>query len=170
MEGRDLGTTVDNIEADKYCLALETPIPERGHSAGLLVSVHFRDNSYPVIHYNYPSEGGGRLATWDGKKWCHTSFAAAGEPRGIEKLGPEKFRIYSTMGKGVVTHITDDGGMTVRREKEIATPVSLSRCYVIKDARPELKLLMFSNPVVPGRETLHEGSRNMYMMNDIFEK
>ncbi len=60
--------------------------------------------------------------------------------------------------------------MTVSREKEIATPVSLSRCYVIKDARPELKLLMFSNPVVPGRETLHEGSRNMYMMNDIFEK
>lgn len=170
VEGRDLGTTVDNIEADKYCLALETPIPERGHSAGLQVSVHFRDNTYPVIHYSYPSEVGGRLATWDGKKWCHTSFAAVGEPRGIEKLGPEKFRIYSTMGKGVVTHITDDGGMTVRREKEIATPVSLSRCYVIKDARPELKLLMFSNPVVSGRETLHEGSRNMYMMNDIFEK
>lgn len=59
VEGRDLGTTVDNIEADKYCLALETPIPERGHSAGLQVSVHFRDNTYPVIHYNYPSEGVG---------------------------------------------------------------------------------------------------------------
>ncbi|MDE7475116.1 MAG: hypothetical protein K2M71_05760, partial [Duncaniella sp.] len=85
-------------------------------------------------------------------------------------LGPDTFRFYSTMGKGIVTHVTTDGGKTVSREKEVATPVSLSRCYVIADARPELKLVMFSNPVVDGRESLTEGSRNMYTLNDIFEK
>lgn len=169
IEGKDLGTTIDNIEADRYCIALETPIPERGHSAGLQVSVHFCDNGFPMIHYNYPAEHGGRLATWDGNEWHHTAFTASGEPRGIEKLGPDKFRIYSTMGKGIVTYITSDGGRTVEREHEISTPMSLSRCYVIADARPELKLVMFSNPVTEGRETLKEGSRNMYTLNDIFE-
>lgn len=169
VEGRDLGTTIDNVESDKYCLALETPIPERGHSAGLQISVSFRDNGAPLIHYSYPAEHGGRLATWDGNKWNHTSFGAVGEPRGIEKLGPESFRIYSTMGKGVVTHTTTDGGLTVNRELEIETPVSLSRCYVISDARPELKLVMFSTPTVAGKETLHEGSRDMYTVNNVFE-
>lgn len=170
VEGRDLGTTIDHLEADKYCLALETPIPERGHSAGLQVSVHYRDNGSPLIHYQYPSERGGRVATWTADGWHHTSFGAGGEPRGIEKLGPDKFRIYSTMGKGLVTHITADGGLTVSREKEVSTPVGLSRCYVIADARPELKLILFSNPVIDGRETLREGSRNMYSLNDIFDK
>ncbi|WP_297069379.1 BNR-4 repeat-containing protein [uncultured Duncaniella sp.] len=169
VEGRDLGTTIDNIEADKYCLALETPIPERGHQAGLQVSVHFRDNGAPLIHYNYPSEHGGRLATWTGDEWHHTSFGAVGEPRGIEKLGPETFRIYSTMGKGVTTFVTSDGGLTVKRETEIETPKSLSRCYVVSDARPELKLLLFTTPVIDGKESLHEGSRDMYVVNDIFE-
>ena len=170
VEGRDLGTTIDNEESDLYCQALETPIPERGHSAGLQVSVNFCDDGTPVIHYQYPQEGGGRLARWDGKEWRHTSFPGRGEPRGIEKLGPSSFRIYSTMGPGLVTFTTDDGGATVTREAEVATPVSLSRCYPITDARPELKLFMISNPVVEGRETLKEGTRNIYTLNNIFDR
>jgi len=166
VEGKDLGTTIDHLEADKYCLALETPIPERGHQAGLQVSVHYRDNGAPVIHYQYPLEQGGRISTWDGTEWHHLSFPAKGEPRGIEKLGADSFRFYSTMGKGVVTFVTEDGGRTVRRETEIETPLSLSRCYVIKDAQPELKLLLFSNPVEGVPASLSVGNRNIYATGD----
>lgn len=168
VAGVDLGETIDNLESDKYCLVLETPVPEQGHVAGLQVSVNFCDDGFPMIHYSYPAERGGRLAYWAGDEWQHTSFGASGEPRGIEKLGPKGFRIYSTMGKGVVTHITSDGGRTVAREKEIATPMGLSRCYVITDARPDLKLLMFSGSVDGRHETLQTGSRNVYMANDVF--
>lgn len=73
---------------------------------------------------------------------------------------------YSTMGKGVVTFVTEDGGSTVRRETEIETPLSLSRCYVIKDAQPELKLLLFSNPVEGVPASLSVGNRNIYATGD----
>ena len=168
IEGKDLGTTIDHLESDKYCLVLETPIPERGHSAGLQVSVHYRDNGYPVIHHQYPQERGGQIATWNGGSWHHTGFPAQGEPRSIEKLGADRFRFYSTMGKGVVTFITNDGGMTVEKETEIETPHSLSRCYVIDNARPELKLLLFSNPVKGIPERLSVGNRHVYVVNDVF--
>ena len=170
VEGRDLGTTIDKDESDLYCLALETPIPDTGHSAGLQVSVHFCDDGSPVINHEFPRGGEGRIIRWDGKKWLHTPYPGKGEPRGLEKIGPRSFRIYSTMPPGLVTFVTDDGGATVRREAEVATPVGLSRCYPIADARPELKLLMFSNPVVEGRETLTQGSRNVYTLNDIFDR
>lgn len=166
IEGRDLGTMLDNKEADRYCLAFETPIPARGHSAGLQVSVHYRDNGFPLIHHQYPQERGGRLITWTGQAWHHTSFPAQGEPRGIEKLGPDCFRLYATMTPGLVAFLTEDGGLTVKREYETITPESLSRCYVIQDAQPELKLLLFSNPVGKGAEKLSEGNRNIYMMSN----
>ena len=72
------------------------------------------------------------------------------------------------MGKGVVTFITNDGGMTVEKETEIETPHSLSRCYVIDNARPELKLLLFSNPVKGIPERLSIGNRHVYVVNDVF--
>ena len=163
VEGIDLGTTIDNEESDKYCQVLETPIPERGHSAGLQVSVHYRDNSYPVVHYQYPEENAARLSTWDAGEWKHLTFEAKGEPRGIEKLGPESFRIYATMGRGAITFVTNDGGRSVKKEAEIVTPFSLSRCYWIENARPKLKLLMFSNPLPDAPKTLATANRDVYV-------
>jgi hypothetical protein len=46
--------------------------------------------------------------------------------------------------------------------------MSLSRCYVIKNARPEMKLVLFSNPIGEGKDKLSEGNRNVYVMNDVF--
>lgn len=161
--GTDLGQTIDHLEADKYCLALETPIPEKGHSAGLQVSVHYKDDSSPLIHFQYPEEKGGRLAIWTGDKWIYTSIQAQGEPRGIEKIGPESFRIYSTMGKGANVFVTHDGGVTVKKEAEIETPRSLSRCYWIDHALPELKLLMFSTPPAGAVQKLAVADRDVYV-------
>jgi len=167
IEGVDLGTTIDNEECDKYCLVLETPIPERGHAAGLQVSVHYRDNSSPVIHYQYAKEKGGQLSTWEDGKWHHQPFGSGSEPRGIEKLGADRFRIYSTMNPGLVTFLTNDGGITVERESQLATPFPLSRCYVIENARPELKLLMFSVPRPGVSEELRVANRDVYTVGTI---
>lgn len=168
IHGRDLGKTIDNKEADKYCQVIETPIPERGHQAGLQISVNYRDNGSPVVHYSFPRGGAGQISTWTGSEWHHTPVETFSEPRGIEKLGPDSFRFYSTMKPGVVTYVTDDGGMTVTREKTIPTPKPMSRCYVIENARPDLKLIMFTEPADRRRESLHEASRDMYSLNDIF--
>ena len=127
------------------------------------MSVHYRDNSYPVVHYQYPEENAARLSTWDAGEWKHLTFEAKGEPRGIEKLGPESFRIYATMGRGAVTFVTNDGGRSVKKEGEIVTPVSLSRCYWIENARPKLKLLMFSNPLPDAPKTLATANRDVYV-------
>lgn len=168
IQGVDLGPMIDNVEADRYCLALETPIPVKGHQAGLQISVHYRDNGSPIIHYAHQDSRIGRLATWTGSEWHHTPIETRSEPRGIEKLGPETFRIYSTMSPGLVTFVTTDGGMTVSKEAEVTTPESLSRCYVIDNARPEMKLMLISNHTGSEKDALSRGSRHVYVMNDIF--
>ena len=50
-----------------------------------------------------------------------------------------------------------------KRITEIVTPFSLSRCYWIENARPKLKLLMFSNPLPDAPKTLATANRDVYV-------
>ena len=51
----------------------------------------------------------------------------------------------------------------MKKEAEIVTPFSLSRCYWIENARPKLKLLMFSNPLPDAPKTLATANRDVYV-------
>lgn len=143
IEGRDLGTHIDNEESDRHCLVLDTGIPERSHLAGLQVSVHYRDDGRPLIHFDHRLAGGISSATWDGSAWAFTLIEkSGGDPRELEKLGPDSFRVYRTARDRIKTFRTDDGGATWRPETVFLVGHAVDRCLAITDAHPAAKLLI----------------------------
>jgi hypothetical protein len=145
IEGTDLGTHIDNEESDKYCLVLDTEIPERGHFAGLQVSAHYRDNGWPLLHFDNRPARGISSATWTGTNWAFTVITRGAEPRGLEKFGADSFRVYRPEGQNVGTFTTTDAGLNWSRESTIAVGHGVDRVLVIDNAHPDAKLLIMSS-------------------------
>jgi hypothetical protein len=149
IKGVDLGTTIDNIELDKYCLVLDTGIPETGHLAGLQVSVHYRDNGYPLIYFDDQIHGGPGSATWNGTSWEFSQIGKKNnddrelrDPRELEKIGADAFRVYKPAGKKINVYKTINAGKTWQLETTIPMSVEVDRVYVITNANKNAYLLI----------------------------
>jgi hypothetical protein len=149
IKGVDLGTTIDNIELDKYCLVLDTGIPETGHLAGLQVSVHYRDNGYPLIYFDDQIHGGPGSATWNGTSWAFSQIGKKSnddrelrDPRELEKTGADAFRVYKPAGKKINVYKTINAGKTWQLETTIPMSVEVDRVYVITNANKNAYLLI----------------------------
>jgi hypothetical protein len=149
IKGVDLGTTIDNIELDKYCLVLDTGIPETGHLAGLQVSVHYRDNGYPLIYFDDQIHGGPGSATWNGTSWAFSQIGKKKnddrelrDPRELEKIGADAFRVYKPAGKNINVYKTINAGKSWQLETMIPTSVEVDRVYVITNANKNAYLLI----------------------------
>ena len=149
INGKDLGPTIEKEELDSFCLVLDTGIPPTGHLAGLQVSVHYRDNGYPLIYFDNQPAGGPGSATWNGSAWV---FSQIGEhnsddrelrdPRELEKTGPEAFRVYKPAGNSIKVFQTNNAGKTWTLETTIPTEVTVDRVYVITNAHKDARLLI----------------------------
>lgn len=145
--GMDMGFDIDTSEDDSLCLVLNTGLPESSHSAGLQVSVNYRDNGLPIIHFDNRNAGGQGTATWDGSQWVFAQIGAGGgDPREIEKFGPESFRTYHPSGSSVNVYKTLNGGLDWTFETSFQIDESMSRCYVINNFNPDVKLLLTQRP------------------------
>jgi hypothetical protein len=149
IKGKDLGSTIERDELDKYCLVLDTGIPETGHLAGLQVSVHYRDNGWPLIYFDNQIAGGPGTATWNGTKWEFSQIAPPNnddrelrDPRELEKTGAESFRIYKPAGKNINVYKTANAGKTWEPETVISVGVEVDRVYAIKNANKNAKVLI----------------------------
>ena len=149
IKGEDLGKTIEKTELDDFCLVLDTGIPERGHLAGLQVSVHYRDNGSPLIYFDNQTMGGPGSATWDGKKWLFASIESPGnsvrdlrDPRELEKFGPESFRVYKPSNDLIKVYKTINGGLKWDLETTISVGQPVDRVHVINNAHPDVKLLI----------------------------
>lgn len=143
VEGKDLGPTVDNSEAEQYCKAWDSGMPDHGHYAGLQVSVHYRDNGYPLIYFYNQREGGSNSITWNDSKWIRSEIGPeGGDPRGFEKLGAESFRVYRPEDEKVNLYKTTDGGLNWELETAIEVGQEISRVNVIDNYHPDAKLLL----------------------------
>lgn len=190
IEGRDLGTHIDNEESDKYCQVIDTGIPERGHLAGLQVSAHYRDNGAPLIVFDSRIHDGLTSATWDAKTraWQFTRIAGHIDPRETEKTGPNAFRVYRPQGGTVEIYETTDAGAHWKLANTITIPAtlgdvqlidnaraaqsakaggnagtvsaSIDRVHVIDNARPGAKLLLTQ----AGDGEINEARRNVYIV------
>jgi hypothetical protein len=160
IEGRDLGTGIDSLESDAHCLVLETGIPESGHLAGLQTSVHFRDNGFPVIHFDNRLAGGGGSATWTGAGWAFGRIENTGwDPREIEKCGPDSFRVYRPRGADIRVYLTTDAGLQWTLESTIAVGQAVDRCLVVDNFHPDAKLLVTE----AGDGTITEAKRDVFI-------
>jgi hypothetical protein len=109
----------------------------------LQVSVHYRDNGLPLLHFDNVKEGGSSSATWNGKGWVVSRITAAGgDPRELEKCGPESFRVYRPQGTAIAVYKTTDAGQTWHLETTAEVGQRVDRIHVIANARPEAKLLL----------------------------
>jgi hypothetical protein len=143
IRDEDLGPHIDNVEMDKSCMVLDTGIPERSHLAGLQVSAHYRDNGMPLLHFDNRPAGGISSATWDGSSWKFTVITpGGGEPRGLEKFGPDSFRVYRPRGDNIEVFATTDGGASWAPEATIPVGQRVDRCLVIDNYHPDAKLLI----------------------------
>ena len=173
IQGKDLGPTIDNIEMDQYCQVLDTGIPEKGHMAGLQVSVHYRDNGSPLIYFDNQTNGGPGSATWNGKGW---TFAPIGnpnsddrelrDPRELEKTGPESFRVYKPAGKKINVYQTTNGGKSWSLETSIPSEQEVDRVYVIQNAHPDVKLLVTE----AGDRTITNANRDVFIGKMVSKK
>ncbi|RPI18140.1 MAG: hypothetical protein EHM65_02445, partial [Acidobacteriales bacterium] len=160
VDGTDLGDWIDNTEADSRCVVLDTGHSTRGHLAGLQVSAHYRDNGFPFVHFQRQAGGGLSSATWNGSAWVVTGIPKAnGEPRGLEKIGPDSFRVYNPSGRGVNVYRTDDAGASWRVESTIDAGQSIDRCLVITNYHPDAKLLLTGG----GSQEIEKGSRDIFI-------
>jgi hypothetical protein len=158
--GKDLGATIDTKEMDADCLVLDTGIPQRGHAAGLQVSAHYRDDGTPLVYFNHREGGGLATATWRDGKWKITPIGVGpGEPRELEKVGPDAFRVYRPDGPRIRVLRTDDAGLSWTPEPTIDVGSRVDRVYVIDDCSPSAKLLITQ----AGDNTLTEGRRDVFI-------
>jgi len=149
ISGKDLGPTIEKEELDSFCLVLDTGIPDTGHMAGLQVSVHYRDNGFPLIYFDNQRAGGPGSATWNGAAWVFSQIGNRNaddrelrDPRELEKTGPEAFRVYKPAGNTIKVFQTADAGKTWTLETTIAADTEIDRVYVIANGRKEAKLLI----------------------------
>ena len=166
INGKDLGKTIDANELDESCLVLDTGIPEKGHLAGLQVSVHYRDNGFPLIYFDNQIGGGPGSATWDGIKWIFSSIESPGnsirdlrDPREIEKFGPDSFRVYKPSDELIKIYTTKNGGNSWEFENTINVGQKVDRVHAIDNAHPAVKLMITE----AGDNTLDLGTRDIFI-------
>lgn len=166
IHGQDLGTTIDHEEMDEFCLVLDTGIPEKGHLAGLQVSVHYLDNGYPLIYFDNQKGGGPGTAVWNGAEWRFASIENPGnpirdlrDPRELEKIGPESFRVYKPHEDKIKVYKTLNAGQNWELESIITVGQRVDRVHVIDNARPEAKLLITE----AGDNTLDVAKRDVFI-------
>jgi hypothetical protein len=142
---------------------LDTGIPERGHLAGLQVSVSYRDNGFPLIHFDHRLAGGGGSATWSGAAWTFSPIEASSwDPRELEKCGPDSFRVYRPAGKSVRVYRTNDAGLTWALETTIDVGANVDRCLAIDRAHPDAKLLITE----AGDGSITEANRDVFVARE----
>ena len=166
IKGHDLGTTIDKDEMDQYCQVLDTGIPEKGHLAGLQVSVHYRDNGLPLIYFDNQLAGGPGSATWNGDAWTFAPIGSPNnddrelrDPRELEKTGPESFRVYKPAGKKINVYETTNAGKSWELETSIITEQEIDRVYVITNAHKDAKLLITE----AGDRTITNANRDVFV-------
>lgn len=170
VSGVDLGTTIDCYESDEHCLVWDSGTQEPGqpmHLAALQISVTYRDNGLPLIYFFNAKENAAMTSTWDiaDKKWTFSRIAKAdgprdsGEPRDIEKIGPESFRVYRPSGTDINVFKTKDAGANWEFETTIPVGQRISRVFAVDNFHKDAKLLLTED----GDATLDVGARDVFI-------
>ncbi len=159
VKGSDLGSHIDDIEAENNCKIVDTGSPPQGENVGHQVSVHFCDNGDPVVIYRHE---GFKCAYRKDMKWgISTIYSKENDPRDIEKIGPNAFRTFRTAGQTLYAFKSLDGGKSWELENKKNAPARLARCYVIDNYRPELKYLL--TEMKDDGKNVETGSRDIYI-------
>lgn len=149
--GTDLGTTVSNSEAETHCKVLDTGCSSCGHQAALQVSAHYLDSGRPIVFYSHLGTGLSS-SVWNGSEWVkRTITSQEGEPREVFKFGPRSFKAFRSEGNTCEYYRSTDGGMSWSAEGSVVAPHPVSRCYVIHNHHPDIKL--FLEDKVAGADT-----------------
>lgn len=166
VKGKDLGTTIDHNETESDCLVLDTGIPEKGHMAGLQVSVQYLDNGSPIIYFDNQLAGGPGTATWNGKAWKFSQIAPpnsddreARDPREFEKFGAKSFRVYKPSGNKINVYKTTNAGKKWKFETAINVPAKVDRVHLVKDAHNDAMLLITE----AGDGEIREAKRDVFI-------
>jgi hypothetical protein len=153
IDGKDLGTTVDDNEGETLCKAVDTGCSNCDHQASYQVSVHFNDDGSPLVLFGH-SKNGLTAVRRQGTGWVSQVVTSAlGEPRDINKIGARSFQAFRTTGNTCVVHRTNDGGATWAMETTITVPHPVGRCHVIDNNNPDVKLFLEQNPAEGGGDT-----------------
>jgi hypothetical protein len=151
INGKDLGTSIDNAEGEMSCKALDTGCSNCAHQTGYQISVSYNDDGTPLILFGHFMNGltavRREAAAWQAK----VVTPQTGEPRDINRIGPRSFQAFRSAGSTCVVHRTTDGGATWRMEATIAAPHPVGRCHVIENHHPDVKIFMEQN--TPGGDT-----------------
>jgi hypothetical protein len=140
--GVDLGPTINNSEMEANCKVLETGCSNCGHQAALQVSAHYLDNGHPIVIYSHLNNGLSS-SVWNGSAWVKRVITSAeGEPREIFKFGPQHFKAFRASGSSCQYFRTTDGGLSWSAEGSVTAPHPASRCNVIVNHHPDVKLFM----------------------------
>jgi hypothetical protein len=151
--GRDLGTTIDDAEAEMSCKALDTGCSNCAHQTGYQISVSYNDDSSPLILFGHYMNGLTAVRR-QAAGWATKVVATdTGEPRDINRIGPGAFQAFRSAGNTCVVHRTTDGGETWRLETTITAPHPVGRCHVIDNHHPDVKLFMEQNTIGGGTST-----------------
>lgn len=161
IEGKDLGTTLSDEESETFCKVIDTGAPARGHSAGLQITVHYRDNGTPLIIFDRQSVGFSS-ATWTGSTWnIVTITKSASEPKELSKFGPDSFKAYKINGKKVEVYRTIDGGLNWNPETSFTAEVTLQRCFVIDNYNCDTKLLLIES--INDHKNVKQANRDVFI-------
>jgi hypothetical protein len=151
ITGRDLGPSVDNAEAEMYCKALDTGCSNCAHQTGYQISVSYNDDATPLILFGH-YQNGLTAVRRVGTGWmARVVTPQTGEPRDINRIGPNAFQVFRSSGSTCVVHRTTDGGDTWKLETTVNAPHPVGRCHVIDNYHPDVKLFMEAN--TPGGDT-----------------
>jgi hypothetical protein len=153
IDGRDLGTTVDDTEGEMYCRAVDTGCSNCDHQAGYQVSVNFNDDGSPLVLFGHSKNGLTAVRRQGGAWATQVITPITGEPRDLYKVGARSFQAFRTGGTTCVVHRTNDGGATWTQETTITAPHPVGRCHVIENNHPDVKLFMEQNPADTGGDT-----------------
>jgi hypothetical protein len=85
---------------------------------------------------------------------------AGGEPRELEKIGPQSFLAYRPKGEAIAVFKTTDGGASWSREpNDVHVGQRVDRVFAIDSAHPDAKLLIIEG----GDQTLERGTRDVFI-------
>jgi hypothetical protein len=153
VTGRELGPTIDNMEAEMFCKPLDTGCSNCGHQASLQVSVHHNDDGTPLILFGHLTAGLSSIR-WNGSAWVQKVVTSEkGEPRELFKFGPQSFKAFRTAGNTCQVFRTTNGGDSWSPETTIMAPHPVGRCHVIDNHHPDVKVFMEENPEGNGGDT-----------------
>ena len=151
ITGRDLGTSVDNAEAEMYAKVQDTGCSNCAHQTGYQISVSYNDEGSPLILYGHYQNGLTAIRRVGTSWMIKVVTPQTGEPRDINRIGANAFQVFRTTGNTCVVHRSNDGGDTWRLETTITAAHPVGRCHVIENYHPDVKLFLEEN--VDGGDT-----------------